>query len=1097
MAKRFISMLFALTFIAACGDDAGTPKPTDDAGTITDSGESDAGTEDAGETDLGTEPECGNGVLEGDEVCDGAELDGATCSSEGATGGTLACNASCDGFDTSACTTCGDGLVEGDEVCDGDELNGATCTDEGFDSGDISCAADCTLDTSACSFDTCGDGVIQGNESCDGDELGAGTCMSEGFEGGTIACAGNCTYDTTACFRCGDMVLNGTEACDGPELGGETCISQGFEGGTLGCATDCTLDVVACYTCGDDLAEGPEECDGADLSGETCMTQGFAGGTLACGAACTLDTSACTTCGDDAINGADVCDGLDLGGETCVTQGFATGTLGCSANCGAFDTSACSSCGDGVANGTDACDGTDFAGASCLTLGFDAGTLSCTAGCAVDTAACIDYPAPAVGEVYITEFMYDPTAISDSNGEYIEIYNSTGNILALGDCEFRDSSNTYDIPAGTNVAPNTYFTIASSSSPGFTPDLDDLSFGLNNTGDTVAIWCPDTTGTLAELDSVTYDDGPNFPDAQGVSVSLDGALTGALETLNDTGSNWCFGRTAFGSGDLGTPGAANPSCAFCGNNLIDGTDVCDGTDLGTETCQTQGFDSGTLGCAPGCGAYDTSGCFNVLAPAAGEVVINELMFAPADPTHEFVELLNLSTLDLDMSGCELTSAAGTYTFAAGTTITAGSYFTLAASATPGFTPDLSDLSITFADAGDVVTLTCPDSTATPTTIDTVDYSGAAFAKPAGASVQYDADATAIDATLNDDGANWCATPATELLSTGDYATPGADNVSCAIVTYNIDFCRLQFPTVITETEGVSTTVYGRLYVAGLTNLTTSTDTAPTVLAQVGYGDDATDPATDTSWSWTDAVANAGYVASGNDEDEYQGELTTPPASGSPYDFAYRFSGDGGATWTYCDGTNGASDGSADGYQTANAGALVSNPAPVPTNLYFSEYIEGSSNNKALEIYNPDTTAQADLSQCSVLIYNNGGATPSTTIPLTGAIPADGVYTLCHSSFDTTLLDPTTCDVSQSLGFNGDDALELVCAGTTLDVIGQIGVDPGSAWSANGVSTQDDTIRRSCTVTTGDTNGADAFDPSVEWTSAGNNDVSDFGSYTCP
>ncbi|MGD2116382.1 MAG: hypothetical protein PVG07_15110, partial [Acidobacteriota bacterium] len=53
----------------------------------------------------GGEPVCGNGVIEAGEVCDGANLGGETCQSQGFTGGTLACNASCTGFDTSGCTT--------------------------------------------------------------------------------------------------------------------------------------------------------------------------------------------------------------------------------------------------------------------------------------------------------------------------------------------------------------------------------------------------------------------------------------------------------------------------------------------------------------------------------------------------------------------------------------------------------------------------------------------------------------------------------------------------------------------------------------------------------------------------------------------------------------------------------------------------------------------------------------------------------------------------------------------------------------------------------------------------------------------------------
>ena len=49
---------------------------------------------------------------------------------------------------------------------------------------------------------------------------------------------------------------------------------------------------------------------------------------------------------------------------------------------------------------------------------------------------------------------------------------------------------------------------------------------------------------------------------------------------------------------------------YCGNNGQEGTEVCDGTDLNGESCQTQGFDTGTLTCNPGCDGFDTSQCKN-------------------------------------------------------------------------------------------------------------------------------------------------------------------------------------------------------------------------------------------------------------------------------------------------------------------------------------------------------------------------------------------------------------------------------------------------------------------------------------------------------
>lgn len=93
---------------------------------------------------------CGNGVLETGEQCDGADLDGETCASQGLGTGTLACTGDCT-FDTSGCAYCGNGSVDSGEICDGADLDGNDCTDLGFSGGNLSCTTSCTFDDSACS----------------------------------------------------------------------------------------------------------------------------------------------------------------------------------------------------------------------------------------------------------------------------------------------------------------------------------------------------------------------------------------------------------------------------------------------------------------------------------------------------------------------------------------------------------------------------------------------------------------------------------------------------------------------------------------------------------------------------------------------------------------------------------------------------------------------------------------------------------------------------------------------------------------------------------------------------------------------------------
>jgi hypothetical protein len=246
-------------------------------------------------SDIGSVDEvCGDGVVNGAEQCDGQDLGGRICTTEGFSGGTLACKADCT-LDTTGCESCGDGVVNGSEACDGAALDGKTCQSEGFDSGALACDALCQLDLSGCQIATCGNGSLDEKEPCEGTDLGGKTCAQLGFDGGELTCDDNCALNTSACFRCGDGVINGTEQCDGSQLGGKTCKTQGFDGGALGCTTTCTFHTAACVKCGDGVVNGAEQCDGSKLGGKTCKSLGYAGGTLACKSDCTLDTAACTS----------------------------------------------------------------------------------------------------------------------------------------------------------------------------------------------------------------------------------------------------------------------------------------------------------------------------------------------------------------------------------------------------------------------------------------------------------------------------------------------------------------------------------------------------------------------------------------------------------------------------------------------------------------------------------------------------------------------------------------------------------------------------------------------------------------------------------
>ncbi|MFI7603865.1 lamin tail domain-containing protein [Micromonospora sp. NPDC049366] len=165
-----------------------------------------------------------------------------------------------------------------------------------------------------------------------------------------------------------------------------------------------------------------------------------------------------------------------------------------------------------------------------------------------------------------------------------------------------------------------------------------------------------------------------------------------------------------------------------------------------------------------------------------------------------------------------------------------------------------------------------------------------------------------------------------------------------------------------------------------------------------------------------------------------------------------------------------------------ATAIVGTPAAAvaaPTDLFISEYVEGSSNNKAIELFN-GTGSAIDLAAggYQLAIYFNGSTT-ATAFALTGTVAAGDVFVFAAASASPAIL--AQADQTSGAGlFNGDDAVVLRRGATVLDSIGQAGVDPGTEWGSGLTSTADNTLRRLGTVTSGDTDPSDAFDPAAQW-----------------
>ncbi|MFO8144544.1 MAG: lamin tail domain-containing protein, partial [Candidatus Syntrophosphaera sp.] len=200
-----------------------------------------------------------------------------------------------------------------------------------------------------------------------------------------------------------------------------------------------------------------------------------------------------------------------------------------------------------------------------------------------------------------------------------------------------------------------------------------------------------------------------------------------------------------------------------------------------------------------------------------------------------------------------------------------------------------------------------------------------------------------------------------------------------------------------------------------------------------------------------------------------GEVTSPPPPDAPVataatdvtssSFSANWNASTGATGYYLD--------------------VYTVEAAVATDLFFSEYIEGGSNNKALEIYN-GTGADVDLSDYTVELYSNGSSTVGNTLELTGTLANGDVYVIANSSAVAEILN--VADITSSVTyFNGDDALAILKESTAshVDIFGCIGEDPGSAWISGDHSTVNMTLVRKSSVTGGVTTNPAAGFPTLE------------------
>jgi predicted extracellular nuclease len=168
----------------------------------------------------------------------------------------------------------------------------------------------------------------------------------------------------------------------------------------------------------------------------------------------------------------------------------------------------------------------------------------------------------------------------------------------------------------------------------------------------------------------------------------------------------------------------------------------------------------------------------------------------------------------------------------------------------------------------------------------------------------------------------------------------------------------------------------------------------------------------------------------------------------------------------------------------------------PTELFFSEYVEGSSNNKALEIYN-GTGAPVELGagDYAVQMCFNGSSACSLNIDLAGTVAPGDVFVLAQSAATSPVIIAQADQTNGAGWFNGDDVVVLRKGATLIDVIGQLGFDPGTEWGTGLTSTADNTLRRKATIEAGDPTTGNPFDPAAEWDGFATDEFTGLGAHS--
>ncbi|MDP2741326.1 MAG: lamin tail domain-containing protein [bacterium] len=600
--------------------------------------------------------------------------------------------------------------------------------------------------------------------------------QGEQCDDGNIVDEDGCSSTCQTESICGDNTIDQTR--------GEQC-DDGNTVNNDGCSSICQTEQVQ-PVCGNNLIEQGEQCDdgntnNGDLCSATCQTEQEQGSV--CGNS-TIETG--EQCDDGNTNNGDLCS------ATCQTE-QEQGSV-----CGNSTIETGEQCDDGNTDDGDLC-----------------------------SAICQNEVRMQSGDIVINEIMQNPASVSDSYGEWFELYNKTQSDISLLNCTIGDDGGDAHVIYSSLIVPaNGYVVLAKNGNSlqngGVTSNYVYSGFFLSNVSDKIILNCDGI-----EIDRVEYDGGSQFPNPIGASMSL-----ASLALDNNIGSNWCASTSIFGAGDKGTPGTLNDTCSdivlpVCGNNTIETGEQCDdgntaNSDGCSSTCQTEQVvtecalgqqrtcSTGGLGiCATGnqtcsqfglwgsCVANNTSineicnngsdddcdgnvdsndsNCQQASGIRLGDIVINEIMKNPEivlDDSGEWFEFYNTTSNTFDLYGCTIKDSEGdSFTIDRSVFISPNSYAIFANSndilRNGGINPDYTYVGMVLSSLPDQIILECNN-----TEIDRVEYDGGLqFPNPAGASM------ILKDYLLNNNiGSNWCVS--TSPFGLGDFGTPNALNDTC-------------------------------------------------------------------------------------------------------------------------------------------------------------------------------------------------------------------------------------------------------------------------------------------------------------------------------